>query len=147
MSYKRHYVNFKRVVEESDHPKCVAKINANLNNIRSIVLNSMNGRDGPQWVTPLGQSHIYRLLDAAQIEQNICTIVQNEPIPESHLRPLTKLRDNPDGSAGGQRTLAFPFEYDNIQHEKNNGKDLWFSIFLGICRNRITGIMFNIIQL
>lgn len=42
------------------------------------------------------QRYLYYQLEAAQVEKNICTKVQNEPIPETHLRPLTKLRDNPE---------------------------------------------------
>ena len=38
------------------------------------------------------QRHCYHLLAAAQVGQNLCTIVQNpDDIPESHLRPLAKL--------------------------------------------------------
>ena len=39
-----------------------------------------------------GQRYLYYQLQAAEIEKNLCTIVQNEtPIPESHLRPLAIL--------------------------------------------------------
>jgi hypothetical protein len=38
------------------------------------------------------QSHVYRLLEAADIERNISPIGENHsPIPESHLRPLATL--------------------------------------------------------
>jgi hypothetical protein len=38
------------------------------------------------------QSRLYQLLDAAKVERNISTIVENaDPIPESHLRPLVDL--------------------------------------------------------
>lgn len=94
--------------------ECADKINANMNNVRHLVLD-LYEREG--W-TALGyeswrecvtkefnssQSHIYRQLDAAktelnispigenQSENNICTIVQKDPIPESQLRPLTRL--------------------------------------------------------
>ena len=40
------------------------------------------------------QRHLYEQLDAAQTERNICATAQS--IPESQLRPLTKLRDNPE---------------------------------------------------
>jgi hypothetical protein len=41
------------------------------------------------------QRYLYYQLEAAQTEKNICTNVQKPQIPESQLRPLTKLRDNP----------------------------------------------------
>ena len=37
------------------------------------------------------QRYLYYQLEAAQIEKNICTMVQKGQIPERHLRPLTKL--------------------------------------------------------
>ena len=40
------------------------------------------------------QAYLYRQLEAAQTERNICATAQN--IPERQLRPLTKLRDNPE---------------------------------------------------
>lgn len=82
------------------------KINANMNNIRHLVLN-LYEREG--W-TALGyaswrecvtaefknsQAYLYRQLEAAQAEKVISPIGENE-IPESQLRPLTKLRDNPE---------------------------------------------------
>lgn len=36
------------------------------------------------------ERYVYYLLDAAKVERNLCTIVQN-PVPEGQLRPLTKL--------------------------------------------------------
>jgi hypothetical protein len=41
------------------------------------------------------QAYLYRQLEAAQAEKVISPIGENE-IPESQLRPLTKLRDNPE---------------------------------------------------
>jgi hypothetical protein len=42
------------------------------------------------------ERYLYYQLEAAQTAKNVCTIVQKESIPESQLRPLTKLRDNPE---------------------------------------------------
>ena len=86
--------------------ECVGKINANMTNIRGLVL-ELYEREG--W-TALGyaswrecvtaefqfkQSHVYELLDAAKTERNISAKAENQ-IPETHLRPLAKLRDNPE---------------------------------------------------
>lgn len=85
----------------------VDKINANMNNIRALILD-LYERDG--W-TALGyatwrecvtaefkqsERYLYKQLKAAQTEKNICTIGQKEEIPESQLRPLTKLKDSHD---------------------------------------------------
>lgn len=86
----------------------VDKINANMNNVRYLVLD-LYEREG--W-SALGygswrecvtkefqgkQSYLYYQLEAAQVEKNISTNVEKQDlIPESHLRPLTKLRDNPE---------------------------------------------------
>jgi len=84
----------------------VDKINANMNNVRYLVLD-LYEREG--W-SALGygswrecvtaefknsQAYLYRQLEAAQAEKVISPIGENE-IPESQLRPLTKLRDNPE---------------------------------------------------
>ncbi|MEI7636016.1 MAG: hypothetical protein WCJ37_01810 [Syntrophus sp. (in: bacteria)] len=78
--------------------ECVDKINANMNNVRALILD-LYERDG--W-TALGyetwrecvtaefkqnQRYLYYQLEAAQTEKNICTIVQKEQIPEGQLRP------------------------------------------------------------
>jgi hypothetical protein len=85
--------------------ECVEKINANMTNIRALVLD-LYEREG--WAA-LGykswrecvvaefkdqQRYLYYQLEAAQTEKNICPTGQN--IPERQLRPLTKLRDNPE---------------------------------------------------
>lgn len=88
--------------------ECADKINANMNNVRGLVL-ELYEREGwtalgyGSWrecVTAefkSGQAYLYRQLEAAQTERNISTIVENtNSIPESQLQPLTKLRDNPD---------------------------------------------------
>ena len=88
--------------------ECADRINANMNNVRGLVLD-LYEREGwtalgyGSWrecVTAefkSGQAYLYRQLEAAQTERNISTIVENtNSIPESQLQPLTKLRDNPD---------------------------------------------------
>jgi hypothetical protein len=91
--------------------ECVDKINANLSSVRSLVL-ELHDRDG--W-SALGYStwtecvqkefqqserYIFYQYKAAQIEQNIndfaktnCTKVQLGAISETHLRPLSKIKD------------------------------------------------------
>lgn len=84
------------------------QIKGNMNNVRHLVLALY---DGKGW-DALGyanwrdcvtkefqgkQSYLYYQLEAAQVEKNISTNVEKQDlIPESHLRPLTKLRDNPE---------------------------------------------------
>lgn len=82
--------------------ECVSKINSNLSNIRGLVYD-LYYREGwktlgyKNWrecvATEFGQhqSYLYRQLEAARIEKNISPIGENEEIPESQLRPLTKL--------------------------------------------------------
>jgi hypothetical protein len=97
--------------------KRVAAINTGLNNVRGLLLDFYE-REGwkalgyESWRTcvtaEFGQSerHLYRQLEAAQIEMRICPIGQklesdelshisanenSDPITESHLRPLTKV--------------------------------------------------------
>jgi len=83
--------------------ECVAKIKANVQNIRKLFL-ELNERRGwealgyKSWrecvVKEFGgkQAYAYFQLSAAKVERNISTIVEkSESIPESHLRPLTKL--------------------------------------------------------
>lgn len=43
----------------------------------------------------LQERYLYRQLEAAQAETNICPLGQKQ-IPETHLRPLTKLRNDPE---------------------------------------------------
>jgi len=87
--------------------ECVGKINANMTNIRGLVL-ELYERKGwealgyASWrecVTAEFQQnerYLYRQLEAAQTAKQICPIGQKDLIPESQLRPLTKLRDNPE---------------------------------------------------
>jgi hypothetical protein len=92
----------------SEAKECVNQINANMTNIRSLVLDlyERKGWDAlgyESWrecVTAefkQSQSYLYFQLEAAQTERNISTIVEKtDSIPESQLRPLAKLRDNPE---------------------------------------------------
>ncbi len=86
--------------------ECVAKINANMNNVRKLVLElyeregwtAMGYQSWRECVTAefkQGQSYLYRQLEAAQIEKIISPNGEKE-IPESQLRPLTKLKDKPE---------------------------------------------------
>lgn len=85
--------------------ECADTINTNMNDVRHLVL-ELYEREGwaalgyKTWrecVTAefkQGERHLYEQLEAAQTERNICAIAQN--IPESQLRPLTKLRNEPE---------------------------------------------------
>jgi hypothetical protein len=87
--------------------EAVDQINSNMNNVRYLVLD-LYEREG--WVA-LGyqswrecvtaefqnsQAYLYRQLEAAQTEKVISPIGEKIEIPESQLRPLTKLKDNPE---------------------------------------------------
>lgn len=87
--------------------ECVDKINSNMTNIRSLILD-LYEREGwsalgyQSWrecVTAefkQGENYLYKQLEAARAERNIiCTNVQNQ-IPEGQLRPLTKLNNDPE---------------------------------------------------
>jgi phage N-6-adenine-methyltransferase len=59
------------------------------------------------------ERRIYQLMNAAKVEANVCTNVQNDtPIPESHLRPLTNLEPEQQqevwqaAQASGERVTA-----------------------------------------
>lgn len=83
--------------------QCVNDINSGLITIRSRLLDMYeregwkalgyaSWRDCAMKEFNFNQSRVYQLLSAAEIERNISTIVENEqPIPESHLRPLSGL--------------------------------------------------------
>ena len=82
--------------------ECISKINSSLTNIRSLVLD-LYEREGwkalgyDNWRSCVTaefkdkQRYLYYQLEAAQIEKNICTMVQKGQIPERQLRPLAKL--------------------------------------------------------
>jgi hypothetical protein len=87
--------------------ECVKRINSNMDNIRSLVLDlyerrgwSALGYDNWRECVTAEFEHkeryLYYQLEAAQAEKNICTIVQSHKLPESQLRPLIKLKDNPE---------------------------------------------------
>lgn len=54
------------------------------------------------------QSHAYRLLAAAEVERNISPIGENQPIPESVLRPLTALEPDQQREAYAKAATATP---------------------------------------
>ena len=94
-----------RKMTDKEARECVVKINTNMTNIRSLVLelyeregwSAMGYASWRECVTAefkQGQRHLYEQLEAAQTEKNICAVAQN--IPERQLRPLTKLRNNPE---------------------------------------------------
>ena len=81
---------------------CADAIRHNLGNLRKLVmelyerqgwiaLGYSSWRDCVSSEFEFGQSHLYRLLDAARVEQNISPIGETVAIPESHLRPLVPL--------------------------------------------------------
>jgi hypothetical protein len=96
-----------RKMTDKEARECVVKINTSMTNIRSLVL-ELYEREGwsamgyASWrdcVTAEFQStqqYLYYQLEAAQTERNISTMVEIGKIPERQLRPLTKLRDNPE---------------------------------------------------
>jgi len=83
------------------------QIKGNMNNVRYLVLD-LYEREGwkalgyASWrdcVTKEFQQnerYLYKQLEAAQVQKQICPNGQKIEIPESQLRPLTKLRDNPE---------------------------------------------------
>lgn len=85
----------------------VDRINASINNVRVLILELYEGEG---W-TALGyeswrecvtaefknsQAYLYRQLEAAQTEKVISPMGEKLEIPERQLRPLTKLKDNPE---------------------------------------------------
>jgi hypothetical protein len=84
--------------------ECADNISSNMNNVRQLILelydrkgwDALGYKSWRECVTAefkQGENYLYKQLEAAQTERNLCTKVQ---IPETHLRPLTKLRDNPE---------------------------------------------------
>lgn len=94
------------MMTDAEARACVAKINAGLTDVRSLVY-ELYERQG--WSTlgyaswrecvnaefPSSQSYLYRQLEAAQTEKVISPTGENQ-IPERQLRPLTKLRNEPE---------------------------------------------------
>lgn len=95
-----------RKMTDAEARECVSKINNNITNIRSLVL-ELYEREGwsamgyASWRECVaaefqqGQAYLYRQLEAAQTEKVISPTGENQ-IPERQLRPLTKLRDDPE---------------------------------------------------
>jgi hypothetical protein len=94
-----HEVSTKMMTPEEARRR-VTVINSGINNLRAQIMD-FHDREGwkalgyENWVEcvkkefSIGQSRVYQLFEAAQIEQNISTIVENTAaIPESQLRPL-----------------------------------------------------------
>jgi hypothetical protein len=97
----------KRKMVYAEAKDCIAKINANMTNIRQLVLDlyEMDGWSALGYASwrecvtaefKNSQQYLYYQLEAAKTERNISTTVEIGSIPERHLRPLTKLRDNPE---------------------------------------------------
>ncbi len=98
--------------------ECADRINAGINNIRKDVV-ELHDRDGwsalgyKDWTECVQQEfkqaerYIFYQFKAAQIEQNVsnCTKVQLGVIPETHLRPLSKLEPEKQKEAW-QRAVA-----------------------------------------
>ena len=94
----------KKMMIYTEAKECVNQINANMTNIRGLVLDlyERKGWDAlgyGSWrecvVKEFGQgeNYLYKQLAAAQAERNLCTTVQ---IPERQIRPLTRLNDDPE---------------------------------------------------
>jgi len=90
----------------SEAKECVNQINANMTNIRSLVLDlyERKGWDAlgyESWRECVvkefkqSQAYLYRQLEAAQTEKVISPIGEKVEIPESQLRPLVTLRNDP----------------------------------------------------
>jgi hypothetical protein len=96
-----------RPMVEKEARDCVDRINENMNDVRSLVYD-LYVREGwsalgyESWrecVTKEFQQnerYLYRELESAQAEKNICQICQNTKIPDSQLHALTKLRNEPE---------------------------------------------------
>lgn len=54
------------------------------------------------------QSHVYRLLEAAQVERNISPMGENDPMPERQLRPLAALPPETQRTAWQQAVETAP---------------------------------------
>ena len=95
-----------RLMTDAEAREGVAKINANMTNIRSLVydlyiregwsaMGHASWRECVNAEFPSSQSYLYRQLEAAQTEKVISPTGENQ-IPERQLRPLTKLRNDPE---------------------------------------------------
>lgn len=95
-----------RLMTDAEARACVAKINAGLTDVRSLVyelyerqgwsaMGYASWRECVNAEFPSSQSYLYRQLEAAQTEKVISPTGENQ-IPERQLRPLTKLRNEPE---------------------------------------------------
>jgi hypothetical protein len=85
--------------------ECADRINANMTDVPALVYD-LYVREGwlalgyaswRQWVVAefkQNENYLYRQLEAAQVQKNIFPIGKND-IPESQIRPLVSLKDNP----------------------------------------------------
>jgi hypothetical protein len=98
--------------------ECVDQINANMTNIRALVLDLhdrkgwealgyVNWRECVTKEFQSSQAYLYRQLEAAQTEKVISPMGEKE-IPERQLRPLTKLRGNLHSSVKPGRRPSQP---------------------------------------
>lgn len=111
----------KRPMIYKEAQECVDQINANLTNVRQLVV-ELHDRDG--W-TALGHAswtecvqkefkqaerYIFYQYKAAEIELNVsdCTIVQLGAIPEGQLRPLSKLEPQQQRDAWAKAVETAP---------------------------------------
>lgn len=96
------------LMSRDDAEVCVQRIRAGMESIRTDVLRLKEGegwralgfltwRDCVEEEFGQSQAYLYRLLSAAKIEREISPIGEKStPIPESHLRELAPLRDEPE---------------------------------------------------
>lgn len=108
-----------------------------------IALGYANWRECAQTEFGFRQSHVYRLLSAAEVERNISPIGENGTVPESHLRPLTQLEPDeqrevyqlavetaPDGrvTAAHIESVVQEREQGHRPHVANNsGNNEWYT--------------------
>jgi|BarGraIncu00222A_1022003.scaffolds.fasta_scaffold48584_1 hypothetical protein len=109
--------------------ECADRICANMNNVRHLVL-ELYEREGwtalgyESWRECVvaefkqGENYLYKQLAAAQAEKNICTIVQKDPIPESQLRPLTRLEPDQQREAWQRAVETAPESGITAAHVK-----------------------------
>ncbi len=113
----------KGLMSEPEARSCVQAINAGIAIIRRQVLD-LHDREGwralgyTSWRAcvveefPQTQRHLYRLLEAGQIEREICPTGQTGEIPERHLRELAPLRDDPE-------TMREVWQHVHEEHGEN----------------------------
>lgn len=95
-----------RPMVEKEARECVDRINTNMKDVRYLILDLYeregwsalgydNWRECVSAEFKQGENYLYRQLEVAQVEKNILPIGKTT-IPESQLRPLVSLRNNPD---------------------------------------------------